>query len=244
MRLFSSSYFWILVCLLRGLIALLLLGSIAKSATTADSPPKNDSPVREELQKSGEASPVSPDMRLREESLGLGVPTLPSPPGQADDFQVAIRPSQIHDHPNLGLHGGFLTGKTTQSDESTQGLGLGAGLYFDWEHRPIMILGTKSALEAELNLQSDRNLSAGLSQRWILTSEGWNHPYIKAGLFNHIAASDFVAGLINIQHFKIRGAIGLADVSENHDKFYFESGLSWGLTGLAADFRLGQTFTY
>jgi len=104
------------------------------------------------------------------------------------------------------------------------------------------------AREIPRNFESSWEIGGGFSFQSIAQMHAairWpksDDMYWKASLHNSVDASQMLAGLININHFKLRAHVGWDDINFLHLDSRFELSAGYGLTGGALSTALGFKF--
>lgn len=134
-----------------------------------------------------------------------------------------------------GIHLGFFNGATVNNDESINSYQIGI---------KISTSPLSENWEAQANISSEKILDISFSRVWRLENyEKFMDPSLKIGLINYIYSPDGLAGLININHVKIRGALAFNDILMDLERnMYIEFGTGYGATGSEFDIKLGCHF--
>ncbi len=122
-------------------------------------------------------------------------------------------------------------------------------------NKNILIMSYKRTIltldEAELSVGfglSPQNISQmQIGQKWNwrtwTTDQGEEYPlYFNFNILNYIDSSQMLAGLININHFKLQFAFGVEQLEFFHEKFSAEFGTAYGINGFSFSASMGWKF--
>ena len=230
MRLLLKLHFWMLVYLVMNLIP--VIGStLAFSAQTNKNPKAQ---IKTELNSDTDIS-GSENINKRE-STGLAYPANQSPLNSAEINQLkTTKHLEVHEKANYGLSLGIMRGNTINSNEATQPFMFGFNLNLP---------KSTEDYDFEINLQTDHAVHFIFSQRWKVYDQTFMGPYIKAGFADYIDSGDSMAAIININHYKIRTALGFSDFLFMSEIYYTELGIAYGVTGLCGDLKFGTQLAF
>lgn len=218
MRLFITRYFWILVCL------------YFVSLSDIQAAPQNtwtESQVQPSL-----TTPSEPADAAKVQQMGVGQPLTPSTRSKVNwEDNVAASPKKAQ--LNWRVHGGVQQGSTVDPDKSETGLLLGSEYLYQLGKDQFILSG---------QLQSNKVVGIGIAQGWWISEEDWMRPQFRGGIFNYIDANDGLAGLVNINHFKLLLSVHWADFFWQEERVYSELGFGYGQTGFILEFKVGMRF--
>lgn len=112
--------------------------------------------------------------------------------------------------------------------------------------RSILTLD-EAALEFGLGFSPQNIAMMQMGQRWNwktwTSSTGDDYLfYFNFNVLNYIDSSQMLAGLINVNHFKLQLAFGLDDIEIFKEKLHAEVGAAYGVNGFSASANLGWKF--
>lgn len=198
------------------------------------------SPVKNPVKAEAEAERTDV---LKEETTQISYPEKIGPPHSEAELPPPAR--RVIDVPQ-GL----------QLKDNSLSFTFDSGYFIDNEiSKNILIFSYKRTLlrmdEAELLLGfglSPQNISMmQFGQRWHwrtwTTDSGDEHPlYFNFNILNYIDSSQMLAGLINVNHFKLQLTFGLDQINLFHEDFSAEIGAAYGINGFSASASLNWSF--
>ena len=98
-----------------------------------------------------------------------------------------------------------------------------------------------SEIGAGISLQQIATLYAGRSWKFA-HDEDTLTPFVSVRVVNYIDSSEFLAGLVNFNRFKIQGHYGIDDIELWNENFQMDIGLGFGASGVVYTGQLGWKF--